>query len=191
MIDSENIVAKAKEFDPDFDKNKYQIVSVGRLSPEKHFENAIYAAQKLKAHGINFCWHLIGDGAEREKLQNLVTQLDLEDVFKFEGNCVNPYPYMHHADLFVHPSYVESFGIVVVEALALGIPCVVTKSQGVLDFLQDRVNSFLTEQSSDSLAETLIEVIDRPECLTKLRELSCVPSAFLPESVMNQIRKLL
>ena len=60
---------------------------------------------------------------------------------------------MKYADLFVHPSYVESQGLTVLEAMALGVPCVVTKSRGPCEFIEDGVNGLLTEQSPESLAE--------------------------------------
>ena len=191
MMDVSAVQQKAEAFDPYPERDILHIVSVGRLSSEKHFDNAIYAARKLKDRGIAFRWHLVGDGVLREELQQLAQDQDVTDCFLFEGNQVNPYPFMKHADLFVHPSYVESFGIVVTEALALGVPCVVTKSTGVMDFLTDGENAVLTEQSAESLAEKVLELLKDDALRNRLRENARCPEAFLPDAVMKKIDALL
>ena len=191
MLDISAVQQKAEAFVPYPEKDILHIVSVGRLAPEKHFENAIFAARKLKDLGISFRWHLVGDGVLREDLRKKAQDADVTDCFIFEGNQVNPYPYMKHADLFVHPSYVESFGIVVAEALALGVPCVVTKSTGVMNFLVDGRNALLTEQSAESLTEKVLELLQNDDLRTKLRKNTHCPEDFLPTVVMNRIDEML
>ena len=85
----------------------------------------------------------------------------------------------------------ESFGIVVTEALALGIPCVVTKSAGVTGFLQDGENALLTEQNPDDLAEKVLLVLTDEPLREKLRGNARCPARFLPEAVMESIEALL
>lgn len=191
MLDDKIIKERAKLFDPCFNASKFHIVSVGGLFRIKRFANAIYAAKQLKDQGIDFEWHLIGDGADREEFKRLANELDVEDVFIFEGNQVNPYPYIYHADLFVHPSYVESFGIVVAEALTLGRACVVTKSAGVMEFLVDGENAVLTEQNADDLSAKVLEVIKNTDLRTKLHNAAKVPPLLLPNLVSKNIDNLL
>lgn len=191
MLDVDRVREKAVCFDPYPEKDLFRIVCVGGLVPEKHFDNAIYAAKQLKHRGIAFRWHLVGDGVLRDALMQKAAEADVTDCFIFEGNQVNPYPYIKHADLFVHPSYVESFGIVVTEALALGVPCVVTQSTGVMDFLVDGYNAILTQQSTEALAEKVLEVLSNEKLRERLRENACCPEQFLPDEVMKRIGDLL
>ena len=191
MLDLDRVKAKADCFDPYQEKNLMHIVCVGRLVPEKHFENAIYAAKQLKNQGFAFKWHLVGDGVLRDELMQKAETANVTDCFVFEGNQVNPYPYMKHADLFVHPSYVESFGIVVTEALALGAPCVVTRSSGVMDFLVDGENALLTEQDPEDLAEKVLMVLVNKELRDQLRSKAHCPEQFWPEEVITRINDLL
>lgn len=191
ILDADRIYEKAQSFNPHFDRTTFHIVSVGGLVPEKHFQNAIFTARQLKERGIKFQWHLIGDGVECDKLKEYVKEQSVEDVFFFEGNQANPYPFMKHADLFVHPSYVESFGIVVAEALALGLPCVVTKSTGVMDFLVNGENALLTEQNADDFAVKILKVLNDRKLYEKLRENSKLPEEFRPEAVMEDIYRLI
>lgn len=191
MIDQSYILQKAEEFCPYIRKDVTQIVTLCRLSPEKHIENAIFAAQKLKEAGIAFQWHLVGSGSEEEKLRKTAASAGVADVFLFEGNQANPYPYLKYADLFVHPSYVESQGIVILEAMSLGIPCVVTKSLGPCEFIQDGVNGILTEQSPESLAEKVEEILTDPQLYAHIQRGSRCPEKFLPRHVMGKIEQLL
>ena len=191
MIDPSYILQKAEEFCPYSRKDITQIVTLCRLSPEKHIESAIFAAQKLKEAGIAFQWHLVGSGVEEAKLRKTAVAAGVADIFLFEGNQTNPYPYLKYADLFVHPSYVESQGIVILEAMSFGIPCVVTKSLGPCEFIQDGVNGILTEQSPESLAERVAEILTDPQLYARIQRNSRCPEKFLPQHVMGKIKQLL
>ena len=191
MLDVDAVRHKAEDFDPYGESKGFQIVSVGRLAPEKHFENAIHAAHRLKKLGVVFQWHLVGDGALREELLKKAEEAGVTDCFVFEGNQVNPYPYMKYADLFVHPSYVESFGIVVAETLALGAACVVTRNSGVMDFLIEGENAYIAEQSPESLAEAVVKVLKDRELYEALKKNSYCPEQILPDVVMKKIEELI
>ena len=138
---------------------------------------------KLKEQGIGFRWHLVGDGVLREELQKKAKDADVTDCFIFEGNQPNPYPYMKQADLFVHPSYVESFGIVVAEAMSLGIPCAVTKSLGPCEFIEDGINGILTEQNADSLTDSVIDILGNREKYEQIQHNTKCPPSFLPTHI--------
>ncbi len=190
MLDIQKITEKSEEFSP-YPEDMLHIVSVGRLAPEKHFENLIQAAAALKEKGNSFCWHLIGDGPMRSSLSSAIQTAGLERYVILEGNQPNPYPYMKHANLFVHPSYVESQGIVVMEAMALGVPCVVTKSLGPCEFIQDGVNGILTEQSPESLTEKVLEILEDNELYTRIKDNTRCPDRFLAERVIKAVAHLL
>lgn len=167
------------------------IVSVGRLAPEKHFENVFPAAKALRQAGIDFAWHVIGDGPERSKLEALIVENDLKDHVILEGSKTNPYPYMKYADLFVHPSYVESQGLTVLEAMALGVPCVVTKSRGPCEFIEDGINGLLTEQSPEDLTAKVLEILKNHALYQRIKENTKCPGQFSPDRVMKQIEALI
>lgn len=187
MIDQSYILQKAEEFCPYSRKDVTQIVTLCRLSPEKHIENAIFAAQKLKEAGIAFQWHLVGSGSEEKKLRQTAASAGVADVFLFEGNQANPYPYLKYADLFVHPSYVESQGIVILEAMSLGIPCVVTKSLGPCEFIQDGVNGILTEKDPIALTEEIVHILAEHKLYDQIHKNTCCPPQFRPKRVIKQI----
>lgn len=167
------------------------IVSVGRLAPEKHFENIIPVAKTLRDMGTDFVWHIVGDGPERSQLETLIAENDLKDHVILDGSKTNPYPYMKYADLFVHPSYVESQGLTVLEAMALDVPCVVTKSLGPCEFIEDGVNGLLTEQSPESLAEKVLAILNDKKLYQHIKENTKFPEQFSPERVVKQIETMI
>ena len=167
------------------------IVSVGRLAPEKHFENIIPVAKMLRDMSTDFVWHIVGDGSEQARLESLIVENDLKDHVILEGSKTNPYPYMKYADLFVHPSYVESHGLTVLEAMALDVPCVVTKSRGPCEFIEDGVNGLLTEQSPESLAEEVLAILNDKKLYQHIKENTKCPEQFGPEMVIKQIETMI
>ena len=167
------------------------IVSVGRLAPEKHFENIIPVAKTLRDMGTDFVWHIVGDGPERSQLETLIAENNLKDHVILDGSKTNPYPYMKYADLFVHPSYVESQGLTVLEAMALDVPCVVTKSLGPCEFIEDGVNGLLTEQPPESLAEEVLAILNDKKLYQHIKENTKFPEQFSPERVVKQIETMI
>lgn len=167
MLDVEYIENKSEEFIP-YDKSENGnkiIVTVSRLSPEKHIENAVYAAELLIRNNVlNFKWYIVGNGSEYNNLKTIISVKNLEDKVILLGNQVNPYPYVRYADVYVHTSYVESQGIAILEAMSLGKICVVTKSDGALEFCKDGYNSFLCEQNYSDLYSGISKAFNYEEC---------------------------
>ena len=189
MLDAVAIGQKAEN--SPYTGDTLHIVSVGRLAPEKHFENIIPVAKTLREKGTDSTWHIVGDGSERAKLEALIAESDLKDHVILDGSKTNPYPYMKYADLFVHPSYVESQGLTVLEAMTLGVPCVVTKSRGPCEFIVDGVNGLLTEQSPESLAEEVLAILNDKKLYQHIKENTKCPEQFGPERVMKQIETMI
>ena len=158
---------------------------------EKSHGGIIPAAKALRETGTDFTWHIVGEGPERSKLETLIAENDLKDHVILEGSKANPYPYMKYADLFVHPSYVESQGLTVLEAMALGVPCVVTKSRGPCEFIEDGVNGLLTEQSPESLTEKVLTILNDKELYQHIKENTKCLEQFSPKQVINQIETMI
>ncbi len=111
-------------------KNKEPcFVSIGRLVEEKNFTVMIRAfAEVLKNYSAKLI--IIGDGYLKDDLNDEISSLNLENSIKLIGYCKNPFPFLAAADGFLLSSKEEAFGLVLVEALALGIPIVSTDAIG-------------------------------------------------------------
>lgn len=131
MILPNDIYFKAGLYNPYVNFSDIIFVSVGRMSGEKRMVYSVYVMNELIKKGFkNIKWFLVGDGPELNNIKEEIKHFNLEDRIICVGNQCNPYPYVKNADMCVHMSYIESQGLTVLEAMTLGVPCVVTKSLG-------------------------------------------------------------
>lgn len=155
LIDIERIKQMAGDVSPYSSlKDTLILVTVGRLSSEKHIDNVPLAARSLISKGISqFRWYIIGDGEEYDHIEQIIREQHVTDNVVLLGSKVNPYPYMKFANILVHTSYVESQSITVLEAMTLNVPCVVCKSLGPMEFMEDGKNGVLVGQGAEELAK--------------------------------------
>ncbi|GEM_PF-3667347 len=131
-VDMEDVGKKAREETGGGfpDTNRFTIVSAGRLSAEKNFGLLIRAAALLPAD----CRVLIiGDGEQREYLENLAAEYGLRDMVSFTGFQPNPYRFIKRASVYVLPSDSEGLPTVLLEAMSLGVPCISADYHGRTD----------------------------------------------------------
>jgi len=142
---------------------KYRILSVGRLVPQKDHENLIKAFY-LVTKNIDAKLVILGDGPLREKLTDLIAELNLTDQVSLHGFCIDPYPWYRSADLFVLSSLWEGFGIVLVEALECGLQVVSTDCpSGPREILQNGKYGYLVPTSDPiSLSGAIIKALQVP-----------------------------
>ena len=172
--------------------SSYIIVSVGRYSEEKHMIDCVLVAKKMAENGYrNLRWYLLGDGPEKERVSNEIISNGLQGIVLCLGNHSNPYIYMKNADLIVHPSYVESQGMTVLEAMALKKLVVAVGSNGVMEYAVDHYNSLIAEKNLDSLAKKIEEAINLNEddriSICKAAEETA--SKYSPDEIMKRIVK--
>ena len=98
------------------------IVSVGRLSNEKGFDLAVEASKILKDKNINFRWYFIGDGNQREALEQKIKSYQLQNHVLLLGLKDNPYPYIKKAKIYAQTSRFEGKSIAIDEAKILRKP---------------------------------------------------------------------
>lgn len=134
--------------------NAFNIVSVGRLSYAKGFDNAIKALRKLHDKGLtNIKWHVIGFGAEEELLKKLIIENNLENSFILLGKKNNPYKYMGMADLYVQPSRYEGKAVTVTEAKILGKPILITNYPTAISQLEEGIEGMICDSSVNGLVK--------------------------------------
>jgi glycosyltransferase involved in cell wall biosynthesis len=102
------------------------LVACGRMNPEKGFSDLLRAFVGIQREAPNTRLVLVGDGPELQNLRLLAHELNLQDTVRFTGWQSNPIPWLRAADIVVHPAYAESFCQVLIEALAVGTPVVMT-----------------------------------------------------------------
>lgn len=129
-----------------------RIGCVGRLSVEKNIHFLTNIERHLLAHGVtDFKICIIGDGAERDKLARDLRHAEFAGVLRGEA-LSRAYADL---DIFVFPSRTDTFGNVVLEALASGVPAVVTASGGPKFIIHDGETGFVAADDDAFLAQTL------------------------------------
>jgi glycosyltransferase involved in cell wall biosynthesis len=108
------------------------LVAAGRLSHEKGFDLLIAAMPRIAELLPHARLTILGDGPLKSALAGQARGLGLTESVSFVGFQQNPWPYFCHADLLVVPSRRESFGNVLVEALALGTPAIAFDCPGAI-----------------------------------------------------------
>lgn len=101
------------------------LLFVGRLEPEKRADIAIHALARARSLGIDAELTIVGDGSQREALQSLAQELGVTQWIVFVGQK-DPLEYYARADMLLVPSEYEGYGMVIIEALAAGIPVLST-----------------------------------------------------------------
>ncbi len=168
MFDIEQIQKLANENVNDFkfDGSKKYIISVGRLIPLKRNQDLLCILSKVDS---NVELLFIGEGEERNNLEKLSIELSVSSRVHFLGWVDNPYKYMYHSNVLVCTSQTESFGNVLVEAMACGVPAVSTKCGGPEEIIDDGVNGFLVEIGDvNSLVEKVNLIFNNDELSNKL-----------------------
>jgi len=151
-----------------FFKNSKIIGYVGRLHKEKGLDILIAVFHQLLKRFDHLYLLLVGDGPEREKLEELVRRLSLEKRVIFLGQKENIPLFLNMIDVFVLPSNVrESFGIVLIEAMACGKVVVGSDLGGIPEIIKNESNGFLfTSGDERELADKLSRILSDE----KLRE---------------------
>jgi glycosyltransferase involved in cell wall biosynthesis len=123
------------------------ILFVGRLRPQKNVACLINAMKIIVEHNPKTKLLIIGDGQEEEELKGLTKKLNLGEYIEFVGKVPHEKipVYMSVADVFILPSLFEGLPNVILEAMAAGLPVVVTRVSGLWEIVIDGVNGFLVE----------------------------------------------
>ena len=188
MLCMEEIRQKAQSEPVTLQPSTWNIVSVGRMSPEKNMGFCVDVAQQLKAQKEAFHWYLVGDGIEMDHIKKEVHRKALDSFFTFTGRLSNPYPYMFAADLLFHPSRVESQGLTVLEAMALETPIVAVKSAGVNEFLRDGENGLLVGDDAAVAANTIKRVSENRDLVIWLLQNAVMTvESFAPSKIISKI----
>ena len=144
----------------------FEIIFVGRLASVKAQHILIAAIDLLRQQNRFVRLRLVGDGPDRKKLEENVKALGLSDRVVFEGWCNQDQilALYEQADIFALASFAEGVPVVLMEAMAMEIPCVATRIAGIPELIRDGVDGLLVAPSSvEELAVAIAALIEDAE----------------------------
>lgn len=146
------------------------IGAMGRFVEKKGFDVFIKSLAILRSQGIAFRAVLAGTGEEEEKLKSLAMNHGIGDILSFPGWVTDKNAFFESLDIFCLPSLHEPFGIVLLEAMAHGLPVVATNSEGPSEIITNGLNGIIVEKNNaDQMALCIRQLLDEP---VKFRRLS-------------------
>ena len=175
LVHIEKIRERGMEMISEEEKNnpkKINFVSVGRLHPQKGYENLLKAMSMLKQEGLleQVTLKIYGDGPLKESLLKVNKAYQLEDYIMFAGQRTNPFPYVKDSDMFILSSIYEPFGLVIVEAMSLQVPVLATSNAATAELIQNHENGFIVENSVEGIYQGLKEVIQNPKMIKNMKK---------------------
>jgi colanic acid/amylovoran biosynthesis glycosyltransferase len=151
----------------------FEILCVGRLVPAKGQHVLIQAFDRLAKEGQNVTLRVVGDGPDRQSLQAMVERLGLTDRVHFEGavNQDRIQQFYRQADVFVLASFAEGVPVVLMEAMAIQVPCITTRITGIPELIRDGIDGLLVTPSDvEELCNAIKRLIREPVLCRKLGE---------------------
>jgi len=148
-------------------------VCVAHFVPPKRFDLLVQAMRGIVARHPESCCVLVGQGPLEDSIRALVRELGLERNVLFAGAAADVRPYLAAADVFVLSSDREGLPLVLLEAMAFGLPCVVSDAGGAREAVRDGENGFVVEPgSARALAEGIERLFASPELCARMGESS-------------------
>jgi len=193
-VDREEIIKKSSEnseFVINNTASKTQLVTVGRLEPQKGYDRLIKVMHRIKSENFDVHLTIIGEGNQREALEKLVADFELQDTITLLGFQSNPYKFIKKSDIFICSSRSEGFSTVVTEALILGKPVVATDCSGMMELLGDNEYGLVTENNEDSLFLGMKKILSEGSVFSHYKEKSEERSRdFDIKKTMTELEKL-
>jgi colanic acid/amylovoran biosynthesis glycosyltransferase len=143
-----------------------RVLCVGRLVSAKGQRILIETVDRLRQSGHRLELQLVGDGIDRSDLERLVVVRGLTDVVRFVGavNQDEIRTYYQRADIFALASFAEGIPVVLMEAMAMEIPCVATRITGIPELIEDGVSGLLVSPSDvKGMAAAMLRLMESGE----------------------------
>lgn len=140
------------------EKEPCSVIQVGHLIAQKHFDTTLRAFALLKETQPAACLTIVGHGPEQKALEQLAQVLGVSNAVRFTGQLSNEgvLAEMSRAQFFCMPSVREGFGIVYLEAMAVGCITIGTEGEGIADLIANGENGFLVPPESPDAIEQVM-----------------------------------
>lgn len=146
-----------------------KILSIGRFSFPKRFDEVPVICRKMLNSGINITWYLIGYGGDQQLIQQKIQEEHVENNVIVLGKKENPYPYINACDFYVQPSRYEGKSIAVREAQLLGKPVIITNYSTARSQVKDGYDGVIVPMELEQCAMKIGKIIGDKNICRKLK----------------------
>lgn len=162
VLDIEGIreLSKVKIDDMNSEKEEIKLLTVARLAKGKGIDLAIDTTRKLIDNGYKIKWFIVGDGEERENLENKIKENNIEKNFILLGSRKNPYPYFKNCDIYIQTSEFEGACTATIEAKILEKPIITTNTSGVNKNFINEKNSLIVNYDSSEIYNSIVKMLN-------------------------------
>jgi len=145
-------------------QDEFWIVAAGRLTEAKNFKCLVSAVARLNGQVPPFKVLIAGEGSLRPDLEKQRSELGLDETILLPGNLHDLGDIMQAADLLVMPSLWEGLPLVLLEAMACGLPVVGTRINGLVDIIEEGRHGYLVEtDDAEGLAAGIGKMMENPD----------------------------
>jgi len=170
VIDAKQMRSLTKERIADIEDDKLlKVVTVCRLSDKaKGLLRMVKVHSRLDKEGIKFRWLVVGDGPDKNMMQEAINEAGLKDKMILLGSKENPFPYYHIADISATLSYYEGLCGAVNEAKVVGKAVLATEFSGIYDQIEHGKTGWIVSNDEDSIYEGLKLLLSDNKLRTEL-----------------------
>lgn len=151
--------------------NPVRLLSVGRLSKPKNIPLLIESFKLITVNSQKKVeLHIVGEGEERKRISDLIKKEGLENKIFLHGSLLGKdlYDIYSYSDIFILTSECESFGLVLIEAMASGLPVVVSNITSVKNIITNNVTGLVVNQTPEDFAQAVEKLLDNPGLRIKI-----------------------
>lgn len=173
-------------------ENRYCMM-LGRIEKHKDYITAIKAFAKLRKDNIEEKLYIVGEGAFLKEIEKEIKINNLENDIYLIGKTQNPYPLLKNADIFIHTSRAEGFGLVLVEAANCGVPVISSDYKvGAKEILENGKNGMLFRVGNEEeLYENIKLLLSNNELKKKyVSEFNSSLYRFSKKNILKKYKKL-
>jgi glycosyltransferase involved in cell wall biosynthesis len=172
----------------------FLLICVARLAEAKGVDILLQAVSRVVRQGISCKCVILGDGPLKEKLLHEANSLGLWGYVYFEGFQKDVRPYLQEGSAFILTSHLEGLPLSILEAMACGLPCIVTNVGGSAEAVKDQVVGLVippgsVEAAADAILYLAVHPHERAEMAARTRETVC--RSFDIEDRMGELRRVI
>lgn len=191
ILSAELIKYKSSKFISDeINGEGFNLLSIGRFSDAKNFDNVPEICKKIIDKGLNIKWYLIGYGGDEQLIRNKIAKFNMQDNVIIIGKKENPYPYIKACDAYIQPSRYEGKSVAVREAQILEKPVIITNYATAQSQLKDGYDGVIVPMDNDGCADGIYNVLTDKKLMQQL-SFNCSQNDYTNSSEVEKIYELI